>query len=176
MITAIVLLIITLIISFFSFKNDRIFYMNLFPNRLYEIWRPFTYSFVHNNKEHLIFNVLFYCIGFLGFFQKFDNMEFLKFYFLSSIFSVIPFIFLNINNKFKSVSGNSGVTFSIFYGFIALDPFSKWGLLGYGLPAYIFGIIYFLVSLKEATLNKNVSLISHISGILFGIIYVLVYK
>jgi membrane associated rhomboid family serine protease len=129
MISAICILFITLIVSHFSIKNEFFkFFFNFFPNRIYEFWRPFTYSFIHNDKEHIVSNSITYSIGFLGFFQKFDNWQFVKFYFLSAIFSVIPFVFLHRNNIFKSLSGNSGVTFSILYGFIAIDPFAAWGL------------------------------------------------
>jgi hypothetical protein len=55
---------------------------------------------------------------------------------------------------------------------IALDPNKLWGLFGYGLPAYYFGIGYFILSLIEAKFNKKISLSPHILGAIFGITYV----
>jgi membrane associated rhomboid family serine protease len=171
MTAAIIILIVTLFVSFLSIKTDLNFFLNLWPNRIFDFWRPFTYSFVHNDINHLLSNSIFYCIGFLGFFQKFSNIDFIKFYFISAILSVIPYTIKNINNEVATLSGNSAVVFSIFYGFIFVDPFAIWGLFGYGLPAYTFGTLHLFLSLY-GTKNSKISVISHISGLVIGIIYV----
>jgi membrane associated rhomboid family serine protease len=75
MTASIIILLITLIVSFFGLRSDLVKYLLcLWPNKFYQIWRPFTYSFVHNSSSHLFSNTFFYCIGFLGLFQKLNNI------------------------------------------------------------------------------------------------------
>jgi membrane associated rhomboid family serine protease len=57
----------------------------------------------------------------------------------------------------------------------AIDPNKIWGLFGFGLPAYYFGIVYLILSLSEGILNKKISLTAHILGILVGILYVIYF-
>lgn len=176
MILAIIILILTILISYLGLRNDLIKYsLCLWPNRFLHIWRPFTYSFVHNSISHLISNTFFYCLGFLGFFQEFSNIQFFEFYFLSAIIPVIPDI-LKTNREFLTVSGNSAVGFSIFFAMIALDPTKIWGLFGYGLPAYYFGIGYLILNLIESRLNKKMSLTSHLIGMAVGILFAIYIK
>jgi membrane associated rhomboid family serine protease len=176
MTASIIILLITLIVSFFGLRSDLVKYLLcLWSNKFYQIWRPFTYSFVHNSSSHLFSNTFFYCIGFLGLFQKLSNFEFLTFYFLSAIISIVPEFLFKSKNEFTTVSGNSAIGFSIFFGTVAMDPNKLWGLFGYGLPAYYFGIGYFILSLIEAKFNKKISLSPHILGAIFGITYVLYF-
>jgi len=174
--SAITILVLTVLFSFFGFKSDLVKYsLCLWPNKSIQIWRPFTYSFVHNSLSHLIGNTFFYCLGFLGFFQELSNIQFLQFYFLSVIISVIPSLILKTNKEFLTISGNSAFGFSLFFGMVAMDPYKIWGLFGYGLPAYYFGIGYLILSLIEANLNRKISLSSHILGAIIGITYVLYF-
>ena len=176
MISATVILILTILISYLGLKSDLVKYsLCLWPNKLFHIWRPFTYSFVHNSWSHLISNTFFYCIGFLGLFQEFSNVQFLQFYFLSTILSVIPDMILNSNKEFSTISGNSAMGFSVFFGMIALDPNKIWGLMCCGLPAYYFGIVYLILSLIEGKLNKKISIRSHMVGMIIGIVFVLFF-
>jgi membrane associated rhomboid family serine protease len=173
MTASIIILSLTLTISFFGFRSDLIKYLLcLWPHKIYQIWRPFTYSFVHNSLSHLVGNTFFYCLGFLGLFQELSNVQFLQFYFLSVIISVVPTL-LKKNEEFLTISGNSAFGFSIFFGMVAMDPHKIWGLFGYGLPVYYFGIGYLILSLIEGKLNKKISLSSHIVGAIVGITYVL---
>ena len=174
--SAITILVLTVLFSFFGFKSDLVKYsLCLWPNKSIQIWRPFTYSFVHNSLSHLIGNTFFYCLGFLGFFQELSNIQFLQFYFLSVIISVIPSLILKTNEEFLTICGNSAFGFSLFFGMVAMGPHKIWGLLGYGLPAYYFGIGYLILSLIEANLNRKISLSSHILGAIIGITYVLYF-
>lgn len=175
MLSASIILVLTLIISYLGLKSDLVKYsFCLRPSRFLHIWRPFTYSFLHKSWNHLLSNTFFYCLGFFGFFQQFSNIQFLQFYFLSAVISIIPDA-LKINKEFYNVSGNSAVGFSIFFGMIAIDPNKIWGLFGFGLPAYYFGIVYLILSLSEGILNKKISLTAHILGILVGILYVIYF-
>jgi len=174
--SAITILVLTVLFSFFGFKSDLVKYsLCLWPNKSIQIWRPFTYSFVHNSLSHLIGNTFFYCLGFLGFFQELSNIQFLQFYFLSVIISVIPSLILKTNEEFLTICGNSAFGFSLFFGMVAMDPHEIWGLFGYGLPAYYFGIGYLILSLIEANLNRKISLSSHILGAIIGITYALYF-
>ena len=176
MISASVILFLTILISYLGMKSDLVKYsLCLWPNKSMHIWRPFTYSFVHNSWGHLVGNTFFYCLGFLGFFQELSNTQFLQFYFLSAVISIIPDMLLKINKEFSTVTGNSAIGFSIFFAMIAIDPNKIWGLFGWGLPAYYFGIVYLVLSLIESKLNKKISLTSHIVGMLVGILFVMYY-
>lgn len=176
MISATVILILTILISYLGLKSDLVKYsLCLWPYKLLHIWRPFTYSFVHNSLSHLINNLIMYSIGFFGFFGKFSSTDFLVFYFSSGFISILPFLLLNFNKKI-TLSGNSGITFSIFYAFIASN--SKhilFSFFGYNFPVYFIGIVFFVLSLVNWKTNSNVSLLTHITGALFGIFYSIFY-
>jgi membrane associated rhomboid family serine protease len=176
MVSSYVILLLTIFISYIGFKYELIKYsLCLWPNRFKQIWRLFTYSFVHSDKSHLIVNTFFYCIGFFGLFQKMSNIQFIYFYFLSTIISVIPEIIKESKSEFSTLTGNSSIGFSILFGTISMDPNKIWGIFDYGLPCYYFGIIYFIISLIESKINNKISLSSHLVGIVFGILYVLYF-
>lgn len=176
MISAISILTITIFLSFLGFKSNLVKYsLCLWPNKFYQIWRLFTYSFVHNSYSHLVNNLIMYSIGFIGFFNKFTYTEFLVFYFSSGLISILPFILLNFSKKI-TLSGNSGVTFSIFYSFITYNSrHILFSFNGYNFQVYLIGIIFFILSLIVWKPNSNVSLLTHITGALFGIFYSLIY-
>lgn len=171
MITAATILFLTFVLSFMSFKSFMLrCILCLWPNKYPQVWRLFTHTFIHEDKGHLYSNVFFYCIGFFGFFQKFNEGEFLLFYFSSSLFSVIPLLFLYRSEKFYTAIGNSAVVQSIIYAFVFSDFYAKWVILGIGVPVYVVGIINLLLVLMQIK-EQNVSHLSHLSGMVYGIIY-----
>jgi membrane associated rhomboid family serine protease len=175
MISATVILIITILISYLGIKIDLVKYSLFLCSNKFYIWRPFTYSFVHNSYSHLFNNLIMYSIGFFGFFSKFTSTDFLFFYFSSGLISILPFLLINFNKKI-TLSGNSGITFSIFYAFITSN--SKhilFSFFGYNFPVYLIGIFFFILSLYVWKPNGNVSLLTHITGGLFGIFYSIIY-
>ena len=100
MISATVILILTILISYLGLKSDLVKYsLSLWPYKLLHIWRPFTYSFVHNSLSHLINNLIMYSIGFFGFFGKFSSTDFLVFYFSSGFISICHFFYLILIKK-----------------------------------------------------------------------------
>jgi membrane associated rhomboid family serine protease len=165
MTASIIILTIIIIFSLFCLKTNSTIFFNLLPKCIFQFWRFFTYGFVHNSYSHLFSNVIIYSIGFLGLFQKFDNIQFLTFYFSSLMISSIPFILSNLNNK-VSLSGCSGVTNSILYCFFASNPFT-----GYEIITYAIGILFFIHNIRISQKNKNISFSSHITGTIFGLSY-----
>lgn len=171
MTAAVVIFVITIIFSLAGLQYAGIkATMCQLSNRPLEIWRPFTYTFVHSSWSHFLGNSFFYSLGFLGFFQKFSNIEFLEFYFLTSFISALPYFF-----KTSALIGNSAVINAILFGAVALSPFQNWTLLGFGLPAWSFGIFFIFLIYLSAN-DKRSALLAHNIGAVVGIFWIIYLK
>lgn len=188
MTSAIIIFSITLIISFVTLKYkifDYLFsFLTDFP---FQIWRYFTFSFIHREMSDIIGNSIFFIIC-IPFYKEFTNNEFLYFYFGSSLFVSICFLIKTKTNK-KSVifSGSSANGFALISAFIYSNPFYEIGFLIINMKLYILGIIIALLyvpisimdhkgyKIEQKKYGKNpeysASHFSHYMGIIYGILY-----
>jgi rhomboid protease GluP len=174
---SLIFLVFTFTISLIAMHSDNVFIkygFNIIPSLLVEgqIWRLFTYSFIHLNYPHLIGNTVFYVFFYwLGFFDNFTNTQFLVFYFGSTIISAIPFIitYNKIDLDFLHIlTGNSGFLFAVIFGYTFLNINRDIDFFNFHIPIYVISLIYLLFTLL---INKKDTNICHITGMLWGICY-----
>ena len=141
----------------------------------YRLWQTFTYLFLHGGWIHILFNMLVLWMFGKDLEMDWGKNEFLIFYFVCGIGSGLITVLANINSPIVIV-GASGSIYGVLvaYGFTypnrtvylyGVFPLKvKYVVLG-------FGVIAFLASLSAA--QSKVSHITHLSGMIIGIIYIL---
>ncbi|MDC6470701.1 rhomboid family intramembrane serine protease [Flavobacteriales bacterium] len=184
-----IIIIVTSIISYASFKNEKLKNELLFSPFEYsnnkKWWIILTHGFIHADFLHLFFNMyVLYIFGpslesyFISS-SEIGWVYFLSFYLLGIIFSTLPSIFKHNNNPNYRSLGASGAVSSVVFAYIIIFPLRELGLLlipGVFLPGFIFGVLYLVA---EHYLSKkqysNIAHDAHISGSVFGIFFILAY-
>ncbi|MCG7858707.1 rhomboid family intramembrane serine protease [Flavihumibacter sediminis] len=185
------IVIITVVISFIAFNNEKVKEDLLFwPAEIdsrKQYYRFITCGFVHGDLMHLAFNMIsFWSFGeFLevGLFSHptlfGDNgkMMFLLLYFLALIFSVLPDYFQHRNNFSYRALGASGAVSAVIFSAIMLQPGMPLRLLfiPIDIPGYIFGFIFLGISAYLAKRGgDNIGHRAHFSGAIFGVLFTIV--
>ena len=141
----------------------------------YKFWQAFTYLFLHGSWMHILFNMFVLWMFGKDLEVDWGKNELLIFYFVCGIGSGLITVLANINSPVVIV-GASGAIYGVLvaYGFTypnhvvylyGVFPMKvKYVVLG-------FGLIAFFASLSTA--QTKVSHITHLSGMIIGIIYIL---
>jgi membrane associated rhomboid family serine protease len=185
----VVIIVLTVFISWQGIRNvnviDRLLFYPYRIKRNKEIYRFISHLFVHGGVAHLTFNMIsLYSIGSffeyqLKVFQGDINgmIHFIFLYILGGLSSTIYCYYKNQNNLSYRSLGASGAVSSIIFASIIWNPKMTLYLflLPFTIPAYIFGPLYLIFEYfafrRGATGIANDA---HISGAIFGIIYVLI--
>jgi membrane associated rhomboid family serine protease len=188
----IIIIIITCIISFTAFNNEKVFNDLIFyppaitQNKQY--YRFLTCGFIHADYLHLLFNMWsLYIFG--------ENIEpqlsrifgvseskllYLILYISALFFCLLPTYSKNKNNKNYRSLGASGAVSAVVFASFFLNPVAmevrlffmppKWGI-----PAFLFGFLYLIIS---SYLDKrgggNINHSAHIWGALYGLAFMIV--
>lgn len=184
----ILILIITSVISFTAFSNqkvmdDLIFYPPAITQRN-QWYRFVTNGFIHADITHLAFNMLsFYMFGeevekeFNSHFAEKGRMMFLLMYATGIIVCLIPTYLKNRNNyQYRSLGASGAVSAVVFAG-IFLFPSIKIGLfiLPPIIPGFVFGPLYLILSVYMAKRGgDNINHSAHFWGAIWGIVFVIV--
>jgi len=182
------LIIITAIISFAGFsrpkiKEDLLFWPAEIVRRN-QYYRFITGGFVHGDLVHLAFNMIsLYSIGEFAEIRLFSNQQvfgengkliYLFLYFSAIIVSVLPDYFKYRDTYVYRALGASGAVSAVVFAFIVLQPSMKLYLMfiPIPLPAYVFGLIYLLVSVYLSRKgNDNIGHQAHFTGAVYGIVF-----
>ncbi|MCZ2298510.1 MAG: rhomboid family intramembrane serine protease [Chitinophagales bacterium] len=183
-----IIIIVTAIISFTAFKNEKvindlIFYPPAITNKN-QWYRFITCGFIHADIIHLAFNMLsLYMFGelvennFNFIFHENGNVFYAFLYFSALIVCLIPTFLENKNNSnYRSLGASGAVSAVVFVG-IFLFPTVKIGLfiLPPIIPGFIFAPIYLYISWhlsKKGADNINHS--AHIWGAVYGIAFLII--
>jgi len=183
------IVLVTSVISIISFQNENMKNKWMFSpykyikekNRIIIL----SHGFVHADFLHLFFNM--YVLYVFGtsveeYFEVSSNIGYIYYislYILGIIFSTFPSILKNHNNPSYYSLGASGAVSAVVFSYILLFPLKKLGLIllpGLYLPGFVFGLLYLL---SEHYLSKkqysNIAHDAHISGAVFGILFLIVY-
>ncbi|MGN6495228.1 MAG: rhomboid family intramembrane serine protease [Agriterribacter sp.] len=185
-----IIIIMTCIISFTAFRNEKVFDDLIFyPPAITEkkqYYRYFTCGFIHANVPHLLFNM--YSFWIFGryveilFMAKFGTAAgkwlYLIMYLSALFFCLLPTYLKNKNNYYYRSLGASGAVSAVIFAFIFLAPLEDLGLIilpGFKIPGFIFGALYLVIS---SVLDKrgggNINHSAHIWGALYGIVFLIV--
>lgn len=184
----IIILILTCVISFTAFSNQRviddlIFYPPAITQRN-QWYRFVTNGVIHADIGHLAFNMFsFYMFGeyveryFSALFDERGKTMFLLMYVTGLIVCLIPTYMQNRNNYHYRSLGASGAVSAVVFAGIFLDPTIKIGLLILPpiIPGFVFGPLYLALS---AYMSKrggdNINHSAHFWGAIWGIVFVII--
>ena len=185
-----IIIIITCLISFTAFSNDKvfddlIFYPPAIANQN-QFYRFFTCGFIHADYAHLFFNMYsLYMFG--GLVENQFNFVFgsngkwlyLLMYLTSLFFCLLPTYNKNKNNYHYQSLGASGAVSAVVFAFIFLDPLQKLGPIGlserFMIPGVVFGILYLVISSYLDKKGKGyINHSAHIWGALYGIVFLII--
>jgi membrane associated rhomboid family serine protease len=143
---------------------------------IYAPWTLLTYFFFHAGFFHLLFNMI--VLNFTGriFLTFFNQKQFLGLYLLSGIFSGLIFIlFYSVLTvgKSSSIVGASGAIMAILVATATYSPFMNLRLLLIGnVKLWQFTFVILLLDLIQIFTENTGGHIAHLSGALFGFIYI----
>lgn len=143
---------------------------------VYTPWTFLTYFFFHAGFFHLLFNMI--VLNFAGriFLTFFNQKQFLGLYLLSGIFSGLIFIlFYSVLTvgKSSSIVGASGAIMAILVATATYSPFMNLRLLLIGnVKLWQFTFVILLLDLIQIFTENTGGHIAHLSGALFGFIYI----
>ena len=183
------IVLVTSVISIISFQNENMKNKWMFSPYKYTKEKNrfiiLSHGFVHADFLHLFFNMyVLYVFGssveeyFLES-SSIGYIYYISFYILGIIFSTFPSIFKHHNNPSYYSLGASGAVSAVVFSYILLFPLMKLGLIllpGLSLPGFVFGFLYLI---SEHYLSKkqysNIAHDAHISGAVFGILFLIFY-
>lgn len=184
----IIILILTCIISFTAFSNqkvmdDLIFYPPAITRRN-QWYRFITNGVIHADIAHLAFNMFsFYMFGeyvekyFMALFDERGKMLYITMYVTALAICLIPTYLQHKDSYHYRSLGASGAVSAVVFAGIFLDPTIKIGLLILPpiIPGFVFGPLYLALS---AYMSKrggdNINHSAHFWGAMWGIVFVIV--
>ncbi|MBI9033686.1 MAG: rhomboid family intramembrane serine protease [Bacteroidales bacterium] len=181
---------ITVLVSFLSFSNRELFYKLSFnPYSIQERkqwYRYFSYAFIHADWFHLAINMYVLYVfadqvldSFLFFFGPKGYLFFLLLYIGGIVFSVVKDYGQYKNEPMYNAVGASGAVSAIVFASIIILPSQKLFIfpLPIPLPAYIMGVLYLVYSAYMAKRGKdNIGHNAHFWGAVFGVVFTLVLR
>ncbi|RFM27887.1 rhomboid family intramembrane serine protease [Deminuibacter soli] len=181
------IVIITAVISFTAFSNqkiqeDLIFYPPAVDRRR-QWYRFITSGFIHANFFHLFFNMwALYSFGTMvedalnQIFGPAGRIYYLLLYISALVVSLLPTYFNNRDNYHYRSLGASGAVSAVVFAGILFFPLNEIGIfpLPFGIPGFIFGALYLIISsyLSRRGMD-NINHSAHLWGSVYGFIYVI---
>ncbi len=186
----VIIIIITCLVSFTAFSNEKVFEDLIFnpPAITYnkQYYRFFTCGLIHANYMHLGFNMYsFYLFGeiveheFVYAFGSNGKLFYLLMYITALFFCLLPTYAKNRTNYNYRSLGASGAVSAVVFAFIFFDPTQKLGLIFLpsilSIPGFVFGFLYlFISSLLDRRGGGNINHSAHIWGAIYGIAYLII--
>ena len=182
------IIVLTVLVSIRAFKDKTLMEKMIFhpPSvKQGEWYRLFSYGVLHADYAHLIFNMFtLYFFGpeierfgksALG--ETTGSICYILLYLSALLISILPTYFKQKHNVSYFGLGASGAVSAIIFAYMLVNPMNFMGILFIPiyLPAFLFGIIFLLISLaldKKQTGGINHS--AHITGGIYGILYMAV--
>jgi len=184
-----IIVIITSIISFSAFSNQKIteqliFYPPAVTNQK-QWYRFFSCALIHADPMHLIFNMLsFYSFGglvedtFSYLFGSLGPILYIALYVISQFLCLLPTYTKHKDDYYYRSLGASGAVSAIIFAGIFLNPLARMGLffIPIPIPGFIFGFIYlgitaYLDRKGAGGINHSAHLFGAIAGIGLLIIF-----
>jgi len=185
----IVIIAITVLVSFASFNNEELNYKLPFSPYLAkhenEWWRVISHAFVHADHMHLFFNMyVLYNFGSLiestlivsyGDFS--GGLYYVTLYLGGIIFATLPSLKKHADNQMYRSVGASGAVSAVLFAFIMVYPKVPLNLMfiPIDIPAYIMGALYLAFeTYSNSNRNSNIAHDAHLAGAVFGILFMIV--
>jgi membrane associated rhomboid family serine protease len=188
-----IIVIITSIISFSAFSNqkitDRLIFYPPAVTTQNQWYRFLSCALIHADPAHLIFNMIsLYSFGgfvedtFSSLFGSMGTLLYLAVYVISQFLCLIPTYLKHKDDYYYRSLGASGAVSAIIFAGIFISPLSKISLffIPIGIPAFIFGFLYlgitaYLDRKGAGGINHSAHLFGAIAGIglllVFGFVF-----
>lgn len=181
-----IIIAITSFISYRAFNNQALGEKLIFypPAVKRNGWyRLFSYGVLHADYTHLIFNMLTLFI-FGTYIERFfkstlgeteGGIWYIVLYVTALFISILPTYIKQKDNHYYRGLGASGAVSAVVFAYILINPMSFMGIMFIPimLPAFLFGIIYVVLSIYlEKKQADNVNHSAHIAGGIYGILFV----
>ncbi len=184
----IIIIIITVLISFSAFSNQKIINDLIFYPPAVSVqkqwYRFFTCGLIHADAPHLIFNMLSLFFfgpmverGFEELFPGIGKWLYLAMYVTALFVSLFPtYLKHKMDYSYRSLGASGAVSAVIFAG-LMLAPTSKIYLffIPIGIPGFIFAPLYLLIT---AYMDKkgggNINHSAHLWGSLYGLLFIII--
>ncbi|MFV5703723.1 rhomboid family intramembrane serine protease [Flavobacterium sp. XS2P12] len=143
-------------------------------NFIVKPWTFLTYAFFHDGFWHLLFNMMVLNFSSTLFLTFFTPKQYLGLYVLSAIFAGIAFVagyyFLNLSS---SIVGASAAIMAVLVATTTYHPLMNLRLLLIGnVKLWHITFVIILIDLMQFRLGNTGGHISHLSGALFGFIFI----
>lgn len=156
------------------------YYLALVPRYIlyrHWYWQFLTYMFVHGSVSHFLFNMLSLYIFGTAVERRIGSREFTLYYLLcGTLCGVASYAMYYLANTNVVLLGASGAIYALLSLFSALYPRAViyvFGIIPVQAPLLI--IIYFVIELAGGLFSYDgVAHMTHLFGLLFGLIYMLV--
>jgi membrane associated rhomboid family serine protease len=182
--TTIILIGITVVISFYSF-NKRVLLTQLMLNPYLiknqgEYYRFITSGFIHKDHSHLLWNMFSFYIFGTAVEQYFDSLfggsgvyYYIVLYFTAIVVSDIPTYFKQKNNPNYNALGASGGIGAVIFVFILLQPLQSICIyFALCMPGFVFGAGYMAYTYYQGRKsNDNISHDAHLYGAGYGLLF-----
>jgi membrane associated rhomboid family serine protease len=181
------IIVVTCLVSIAAFGNykireDLLFWPAAMKGK--QLHRFLTHGFVHGDYLHLAFNMItLWSFGrslegwFLMMYDQQGKLLYILLYILGIIVSSLPDYFKHRDHSGYRALGASGAVMAVIFVNIILDPLSKLSLffIPVRIPAFIMGILFLVISVYLARRGRdNIGHSAHITGAIFGVIYIVV--
>jgi membrane associated rhomboid family serine protease len=180
-----VIIILTAIISFTAFGNQKIVNDLIFwPPMIKEknqYYRFISSGFIHADIAHLAFNMItlffFGRVMELFFIEKIGKPGFLLFYIGGIIVSEIPSYIKHQNNYNYRSLGASGAVTAILFSFILLAPWETLYVFFLPLPAIVFAVLYFFYTAYMSKKGGDyINHSAHLWGAIYGVVFTIIME
>lgn len=183
----IIIIALTSIVSILAFNNRAIADRFIFypPAVKQGEWhRMFTYGMLHADYMHLIFNMFTLylfgtpienaCKAVLG--NSSGSGCYLLLYMTALFASILPTYLKQKDNAYYRGLGASGAVSAVVFAYILIHPMSFMGIMfiPIWLPAFLFGIIFILISVQlDKKQAGGINHSAHITGGIYGMIFMI---
>lgn len=184
-----IIIIITALVSFTAFRNDKVYNDLIFyppaVTQQKQWYRFFSCGLIHADWAHLIFNMWsLYLFGelleqkMILLFEEKGKIYYLLLYISSLFFCLLPTYIKHKNDSQYASLGASGAVSAVIFAYIILDPLRGLGLIflpGIYIPGFIFGFLYLAFSTYLAKRGRdNINHSAHIWGAVYGIVFLII--
>ena len=183
-----IIVIITGIISFTALSNEKVmndlvFYPPAVSQRN-QYYRFFSCGLIHADMFHLIFNMYaLYIFGetveraFVNIFHEKGKLLYLLMYISALAVCLLPTYNRHKNDYHYRSLGASGAIAAVIFAYIILAPLNEIGLIflpGVGIPGFIFGALYLIISsIIDKRGGGNINHSAHIWGSIYGMVFLI---
>jgi len=183
----ITIIVVTSIISILAFRDNALMDRMIFyppAVRRGEGYRLFTYGLLHADYMHLIFN-MFTLYFFATDIERICKAElgagvgalcFVILYISALLVSILPTYFKQKENRSYHGLGASGAVSAMIFAYMLINPMNFMGILFIPvmLPAFLFGIIFILISISlDKKESGGINHSAHITGGIYGFVYMI---